>query len=201
MPAFLNRLNRPRLAIVAIGFWVSITLAGSERAMAQAERKDQPAEAAPEKPTLDKLIPDLTAADAKTRVAATKELFRRDEEALPALKKAGAKQIAPSGGTTDTSRLDMVYSLIEGFPPNPPNARGGYTTDSFGLHIVPGTTAEDVAALGKTYGFKIAGPFAADGAPNCYVSLAKGACMAEVMRKLLAKEPKVATLNLNYFEK
>src|SRR5476651_834055 len=86
-----------------------------------------------QKMSMEMLINDLSSGDGGKRTAATKELFRRGKAVLPDLKKAGAKQVAPTGATLDTKRLDIVYSVIEGFPPNPPDARSGYKTDSFGL--------------------------------------------------------------------
>src|SRR5262245_19260554 len=71
-----------------------------------------------EKPSLDKLIADLDAADGKVRAAATKEIFGRGKEALAALEGAGAKQIAPVSGGINTRRLDAVFSLLQGLPQN-----------------------------------------------------------------------------------
>ena len=68
------------------------------------------------------LIGDLSSADGNKRVAATAELFRRGKDVLPDLKKAGAKQVAPF--EPSTRRFDMVYSVIEGFPPEMVVRRG-----------------------------------------------------------------------------
>jgi hypothetical protein len=87
---------------------------------------------AAQKMSIEMLINDLSSGDGGKRTAATKELFRRGKAVLPDLKKAGAKQVAPTGATLDTKRLDIVYSAIEGFPPNPPDARSDYKSDSFG---------------------------------------------------------------------
>jgi RNA polymerase sigma factor (sigma-70 family) len=149
---------------------------------------------------VEELVADLASADGKRRAAATAEVFRRGRHLLPALRKAGAKQIAPTGGTTSTRRLDMVYSLLKGLPPNDPGARPGYHTTSFGLHLVDGSTAEEVEAMGKKYGFS---PFAAPSpgaAPQCYARVPEGA-LPTVLRRLLSEEPKVITVNLNYFER
>ncbi len=179
------------LVIAVWAVWV-----GSNRA----EDVDK-AEKAAEPPTVERLIADLASADGKVRAAATGEIFARGKGVLPELKKAGAKQIAPFGGTVDGARrLDAVYSLLEGLPPNLLGARSGYKTDGFGLHVVKGTTAEDVARLGKNYGFTLDGTFRADGRPNCYVKLAPGKTLDEVLRRVLAEVPAVATTNLNYFE-
>jgi hypothetical protein len=149
---------------------------------------------------IEKLLAALDSADGNERAAATAEIFRRGKDVLPDLRKAGAKQIAPTGGTTATRRLDMVFSLLEGLPPNIPNALAGYGPDSFGLHVAEKTTAADVAAMGKKYGFTLAGDFRDDGRPNCYVQISKGS-LAEVLTRLLSEEPKVTTVNLNYFVK
>src|SRR4051812_27034505 len=74
----------------------------------------------PTKMSNEELVAALEAADGSVRVAATAKLFRRGKETLPALKAVGAKQVAPVGGTVDgTRRRDLVYSLLEGLPPNP----------------------------------------------------------------------------------
>ena len=93
-----------------------------------------------QKMSIEMLVNDLNSGDGAKRLAASAEIFRRGKAILPELKKAGAKQIAPVGGTVDgTRRLDLVYSVIEGFPANQANARAGYKTDSFGLHVEKGT--------------------------------------------------------------
>jgi hypothetical protein len=103
--------------------------------------------------SLNKLIADLSSDNGGKRVTATKEVFRRGKGVLNDLKAAGAKQVAPIGGTINTRRLDMVYSLLKGLPPNLPQARAGYRTDSFGLYVEPGTTKYDLIQWGKKAGF------------------------------------------------
>jgi hypothetical protein len=150
---------------------------------------------------LEALIADLSSADGAKRVAATAELFRRGKAVLPELKKAGAKQVAPVGATIDgTRRLDMVYSVLEGFPPNPPKARAGYRTDTFGLHVEKGTTPEDVQKMCRDYGCTLAGKFNPESRPSCYLQIGQGKSLEEVIRQLLCHEPKVTTINLNYFD-
>ena len=160
-----------------------------------------PVKASDEATPLDKLVADLSSDDGAKRAAATKELFQRGNDASRALKEAGAKQIAPVGGTIDgTRRLDVVYSLLEGLPPNAPKARAGYRADGFGLHVEKGTTKEDAVAMGKRYGFTLGGEFSDTTRPNCYVVLAPGKTLAEVLKDLFSNEPKVVTINLNYYE-
>jgi hypothetical protein len=148
------------------------------------------------------LIADLEALDGAGRAAASAELFRRGKEVLPALKDAGAKQVAPFGGTVNgTRRMSIVYSLLEGLPPNEPDARAGYRIDSFGLHLGGGSGEKDVVAMGKKHGFSVAiGGFRAEGQPQCYVIIDKGKSLAAVITSVLSSEPRVITINLNYFE-
>jgi hypothetical protein len=128
-------------------------------------------------------------------------LFDRGKGVLPALRKAGAKQVAPLGASVGgTRRLDLVYSLLAGLPPSPPGARAGYKRDSLGLHLTKGTTAGAVARMGVRYGFVRDGAFAAESAPNCYVKLAPGKRLEEVIQRLLTEEPRITTVNLNYVE-
>ena len=153
-----------------------------------------------QKMSIEMLINDLGSGDGAKRVAATKEIFRRGKAVLPDLKKAGAKQVAPAGATLDTKRLDIVYSVIEGFPPNPPNARGGYKTDSFGLHVEKGTTEDEVQKMCKKYECTLVGKFSTEGRPSCYLQIGPGPALEALIRQILSTEPKVTTINLNYFE-
>jgi hypothetical protein len=156
----------------------------------------------PKKASFDDIqgaIPLLSSPDKAKRLAATQLLFKQDRDALAALKKAGAKHSAEEHGTTiSTSRRDMVYSLIVGFPPKPTAVL--YAPTSFGIHVEKGTTREAVVEMGKKHGFQIVGEFRADGAPHCYVQLTAGGHLPTVMRELLLKEADVVTLNLNYVE-
>jgi hypothetical protein len=150
---------------------------------------------------IESLIGDLSSADGTKRTAATAELFRRGKDVLPGLKKAGAKQVAPFGGSVDgTRRLDMVYSVIEGFPPNPPKARAGYTTNSFGLHVEHGAKEEDIQKICKTHQCTLSGKFTTEGRPNCYLQIAPGKTLEAVIQQILSTEPKVTTINLNVVE-
>jgi hypothetical protein len=152
------------------------------------------------KMSVEMLLADLNSADGGKRVVATKEIFRRGKAILPDLKKAGAKQVAPFGGTIATKRLDIVYSLLEGLPANQPNARAGYKTDSFGLHVEKGTTLEEVQKICQKYSCTIDGKFRDDSTPSCYVQIGPGLTLEVVIQVILSSEPKVTTINLNYFE-
>ena len=149
--------------------------------------------------SIDKLIADLGSIDGKERTLATAEIFRRGKDTLPALRNARAKQIAPTGGSIDgTGRLNIVFSLLEGLPPNQPKALEGYRTDGFGLHVEKRTTVAEVKAMGEKYGFSLDGDFSANSSPNCYVRI-KNKSLTEVLIRLLSEEPRVISLNLNYF--
>ena len=151
---------------------------------------------------IEPLIAALASADGAKRVAATAEIFRRGKAVLPDLKKAGAKQVAPAGATIDgTRRLDMVYSVLEGFPPNGPRTVAGYNTDAFGVHVEKGTTEQDVLTVCKKYGCTLNGKFNIEFRPSCYFRLGKGQTLEEIIRQVLTNEPKVTTINLNYVER
>jgi hypothetical protein len=153
----------------------------------------------PEPRPIGILAAELESADGRTRLAATKDIFGGGKAAVQDLEKAGAKPIAPAG-TINPRRLDVVYSLLKGLPPNPPTARSGYKTDSFGLHLEVLGSQADVERMGKQYGFSLTGTFGKAARPNCYVTLEKGKSLSEVMQAVLTSEAKVITLNLNYFE-
>jgi hypothetical protein len=95
----------------------------------------------------------------------------------------------------------MVYSVLEGFPPNPPGAHAGYRPDAFGLHVENGTTAEDIGKICEKYRCALIGKFNPDFRPSCYVQVGQGTTLEAVIRQILASEPKVTTINLNYFER
>src|ERR1700722_6356719 len=154
-----------------------------------------------QKMPVEKLIADLGSDDGNKRIAATVEIFRRGKAVQPDLKKAGAKQVAPTGAPVDgTRRLDIVFSVLGEFPPNPPNARAGYKTNSFGLHVEKGTTEEEVQKICKNHGCTLIGKFNATFKPGCYLQIGQGKSLEEVIRQILANEPKVTPINLNYFE-
>jgi hypothetical protein len=151
--------------------------------------------------SIEMLINDLSSGDGAKRIAASAEIFRRGKAVLPDLKKAGAKQVAPSGATLDTRRLDMVYSVMEGFPPTPPRAVVGYVTDKFGLLVEKGTTADEVQKMAEKYKCTLDGKFNIEFRPSCYFKIGKTQSLEEVVRQVLTNEPKVIKINLNYFER
>jgi RNA polymerase sigma factor (sigma-70 family) len=146
-----------------------------------------------DKLSVEQLVADLDSADGAKRVAATKEIFRRGKAILKDLQKAGAKPAQ----TIQPPRVDMVYSLLEG------SFAGRYTTGHFGIHLNPGVTRKDVNEMGKKYSFSLGEDrlFHDNGHPNCYVALAAGKSLTDVLRQILTEEPRVVTVNLNYFER
>jgi hypothetical protein len=177
----------------------SLTEEGTVKALIKKEKKKQEEV---KKMATETLIGNLTSSDGATRVAASAELFRRGKDVLPDLKKAGAKQVAPAGATIDgTRRLDMIYSVLEGFPPNTPKTVAGYNTDAFGVHVEKGTTEDDVQAMAKRRGCALNGKFNAEFRPSCYFRLGKGHTLEKTIRQVLVSEPKVVTINLNYIER
>jgi RNA polymerase sigma factor (sigma-70 family) len=137
------------------------------------------------------LVAELESADGGTRLVATKELFSRGQAAISELEKAGARVLS----TITPRRVDVVYSLLKGLPD------GNYMRNSFGIHLDALASAEDVARMGKQYGFALAGNYTKDARPNCYVTLDQGKKLTEVMQALLANEFRVVNVNLNYVEK
>lgn len=186
------------LAVVVVGiFQAGLGVGGDPKDKADLRKADDVSNLATET-----LIGDLTSPNGAKRVPASAELFRRGKDVLPALKKAGAKQVAPAGATIDgTRRLDMIYSVLEGFPPNTPKTVAGYNTDAFGVHVEKGTTEEDILAIAKRHGCMLNGKFNAEFRPSCYFRLGKGQSLEGTIRQILVNEPKVVTINLNYVER
>jgi hypothetical protein len=156
-------------------------------------------------PDVARLIAALSSDNGATRASATKAIFAMGKDALEPLAKAGAKQVAPMG-TIASTRIDVVYSLLDGLKPTPPRARAGYAANGFGLTVEKGCTSADVAAMGRKHGFAMdknndgTDKFDADGFPQCYVQLSGDRKLADVLTAVLSEEPKVITVNLNYFE-
>jgi len=160
---------------------------------------DDKAAEKPSNRTLPEWVELLDSQDGQQRVAATRALFAGGKEAIAALRDAGAKQIAPFG-TISSPRRHVVYSLLVGLRPNPPKAKAGYLTGSFGLHVEKDVTAADIRKMGRRHGFELRGTFNAKGRPQAYVQLAESKKLAEVLKAVLTEEPGVVTVNLNYFE-
>ena len=134
---------------------------------------------------VNRLVAVLTSASGEERIAASRELLQSAQPAQ--LVTAGAK---PARGLSPT-RLDILYSLMQGFA-------GRYLPDSFGLHLDAGTTREDAEQLGRRHGVIISQWFG-QGTPTCYVRLENGKKLETVLRDLLLTEPRVVSLNLNYY--
>lgn len=125
------------------------------------------------------------------RLVATRELLQRGKSILPALKLAGAKPMA----TTRPSRLDVIYTLIEGIEP------GAYRQDSLGIHFEPTLSREGLVDMGRRQGFVVPenSIHQKTESPMVYVTLNPRMRLEDVMRNILIEEPTVTTLNLNYF--
>ena len=127
-----------------------------------------------QKMPIEMLINDLSSGQGAKRIVASASLPPRQGDSTRS-QKAGAKQVAPVGGTVDgTRRLDMVYSALEGFPLNQPKARAGYRTDNFGLHVEKGTTAEDIQKICQKYECTPIGKFSTESRPSCYLKIGPG---------------------------
>ena len=150
-------------------------------------------------PDITKLITDLSSDDGKVRVAATKAIFALGKDALEPLKKAGAKQITPSGPESER-RIDIVYSLLDGLKENPVGHHTGYRTGSFDVRVEKGCTQQDVAEMGENYGFTICGPFTPDSTPSCCVQVRLDKNFGDVLKTVLSEEPKFISVKLNYFD-
>ncbi len=54
--------------------------------------------------------------------------------------------------------------------------------------------------MGKKYGLRLTGDFRSEGRPNCYVAIEENKSLPAVIQAVLCNEPKVVSINLNYFE-
>jgi hypothetical protein len=150
----------------------------------------------------DRCVMDLSSADGQVRVTATRRLFADPEAAVAALHRRGEKRGADGsiGEGYGAARERMILTLLEGLPP-PESA--SYASTSFGLSPDHATTRDQIDAMGREHGFMLdAGePFSIDTAPSCYVRLAPGSQLSEVLRNVLCREPHVLSVNLNWVER
>jgi hypothetical protein len=138
------------------------------------------------------LAAQLVSGTADQRVQATAEVLRRGVSAVPELLAAGAQ---PMSGLSPR-RLDVLYSILSA------HRDGRYRTNSFGLHVEPGTTRQEIISMGERYGFVLPDEQSIEiaNAPCCYVMIREGGELWEAIARVLSTEAKVNTVNLNYIE-
>jgi hypothetical protein len=156
--------------------------------------------AAAEPRSLAMLITELESADARLRLNATTEIFRRGEAVLPGLEKAGAKLATPTNGDPDTRRLDMIYSLLRGLPAGDAKAPAEFDRDSLSVRFEVGTTEE----LALRYEWRDRLLFATGEqdrlkttAPVCELIPCMGERLEDALRDLLCSNYRVVTVSLN----
>lgn len=139
------------------------------------------------------LISGLDTADAQQRKMLAKAILKRGDQAIAELRNAGAK---PASGISPRL-MDLLYSLAT------ESADGNISRNSFGIHLSPGTTRQQVVEIGKKWGFTLRQNDQCDpgSEPACYVTLKKGKDVFETMRNLITEEPAIHNLNFNHFEK
>lgn len=148
------------------------------------------AEAMTELPS-DELVASLEG-NPEVRTAASAALLQRGLDAIDALIEHGAM---PMSGLVPR-RLDAIYSMLNREAP------GGYRTNTFGIHLEPGTDTEALRAMGDRVGFVLADGETCDAEqfPSCYVMVRQGLDLWDVMTRALSTEPAIARVNLNYVE-
>jgi RNA polymerase sigma factor (sigma-70 family) len=191
--------DQPETGDVASGF-TEVTVAESGTGKPEKDKGMAESRAGPEARPIEQLIADLNSPDGAARVAATTEIFRRGQDTLPDLQRAGAQQLARTAKARSPQRLDMVYSLLEGLPPSPPTARSGYRTDRLRIYMDKECTKEEVVEWGKRFGFTCSDICYSTQPPHCGALLIEGKSLAEVLQALLSCEPKVITVNLGYWD-
>ena len=195
----MTRINGRTMVLAAVLVAAGLAAAGKPTAPATATAPATHSAPANDEQRVNRWIADLSSPNGMTRTTATKALFDLGQDALEPLKAAGAKQISPFG-TIGSTRLDMVYSLLDGLRPNPPQRRAGYLTNGFGLTIEEGCTRDVLVKMGARHGFTVAGEPNPKTRPSCYVTLSPGRSLPDVLKAVLSAEPMVVTVNLNYFE-
>lgn len=146
-----------------------------------------------------RLLADLESPSGKIRLAATRELFRRNDRVQADLKEAGARNLFVNRFAPKVTRLDMVFSLIEGADPTQP---AGLRGRQFMLYVEEGVTDDDVARMGRRHGFvasAIARP--ADALTElrgctCSVTAKDPVAVERAVYHLLVDEPHVVTAGM-----
>jgi len=130
--------------------------------------------------------------DPGARMAATRELFRRGAEILPALEMAGARPMQ----TISPPRGDVIYTLLQGLHVS------GTSSRTFGLHIEGPVTRDVVQEMGRRHGFSLEPYDRVDPhtSPTCYVRLFSDKELPSVLKEILLTEPSVKTVNLDHPE-
>jgi hypothetical protein len=79
---------------------------------------------------------------------------------------------------------------------------GRIRTNSFGLHVVPGTTRDQIVEMGRRRGFVLSDTdyFSSSSFPACYVTLTDGHDLLSTMESTIKNEQAVGLVNFNYFE-
>jgi hypothetical protein len=144
----------------------------------------------------EELIVHLDAGEGTLRAAATSELFRRGRRVLAVFEQQGARPME----TITPPRRDVVMTLIAGLDKS---VQAPFRRNSFGLHLDPNVTRDQVVQMGRRHGFRLPDGAAlrADAAPSVYVELSGDARLENVLQAVLSSEPSVRTVNLNYTER
>ena len=102
--------------------------------------------------------------------------------------------------TLEPSRLDVVMTPIAGLDQT---VDAEFRRDSFGLHLGPEVSPEQLALMGRRHGFRLpdGAVLRADATPNAYVELTRDVPLEEVLEAVLSTEAGVRTVNLNYVER
>jgi hypothetical protein len=126
------------------------------------------------------------------RTAAIRAILDGGSAAIRELENAGAK---PMSGIAPRP-VDVLYTLTT----RRLNAR--IRTNSFGLHLVGGTTRDQVVEMGQRRGFVLREGVKCDPrmSPACYVILKQGQDLLETMASVIKQESLVRNVNFDYFE-
>lgn len=136
-------------------------------------------------------IADLNTAGPQ-RTAAIRAILDGGSAAIRELENAGAK---PMAGIAPRS-IDVLYTLATR------RLNGRVRTNSFGLHLLGGTTREQVVEMGQRRGFVLRDGVKCDPSmsPACYVVLKQGQDLLEAMANVMRQETSVRNVNFDYFE-
>ena len=101
--------------------------------------------------------------------------------------------------TLRPARRDVIISLVKGFDQS---IGTPFRRDSFGLHVEPGVSADEIIEMGRRHGFRVPVDWVLqpEAYPTVYVQLSTDAKLEEVLKAVLSSETSVRTVNLNFIE-
>ena len=148
-----------------------------------------------------RLIAELKSTDGRIRTTATRELFRRHDRVHAALKEVGARNLFAHRFAPNPTRLDMIFTLLDA---RDLRQAGAVWPGRFVLHVEEGVSGDEVARMGRKYGFAadlagaINGPAKSRAYTCTVVRAADPVATDRAIYRLLVEERRVISVSFAY---